>query len=94
MHITVKTPKELRHESGLFTVVEVARKLGVNREVIDYHVKHDRCVAPTVQINELPRRYYTTDDVLSLAKYFAGLHKNEQQPTTAGKWTENENERD
>ncbi len=72
MHIPVKTPKQLRHEKGLFTVVEVARKIGVSREVIDYHAKHGRCVAPTVQINELPRRYYTTQDATELAEYFAG----------------------
>ena len=72
MQINIKTPKQLRHEKGLFTVVEVARQIGVSREVIDYHVRHGRCVAPTVRINNLPRRYFSAQDVIELAKYFAG----------------------
>jgi len=91
MNISVKTAKQVRHEKGLFTVVEAARTIGVSREVIDYHVKHGRCVAPTVQINGLPRRYYTADDVVSLAMYFAGWRKNQGQPTKAERRKANEN---
>jgi hypothetical protein len=81
VEIRLPTVDQVRLERGYRTMREVCEVLDVEYGTLRYHIKMERCPAPSVLLSgdrKRRRRYYAPEDLVILRSYFSSRERCER----------------